>query len=249
MKSYRVSEGKKLCGYIIYILLVGVVLGCQPKVKQLGLPETKASPPRVTLEAGDVVEIKFFYTPELNETQTVRPDGKIALQLVGEVEVEGKTPADVRAELLDLYAHYLKDPEIAVIVRSLLNRRVFVGGKVMTPGVVEMPGKLTVLEAIMQAGGFDTREAEVRNVVVIRHKDGQRYGYSVNLEPALTNTSDGTEPFYLEPQDIVYVPQTEIAKVGQWVDQHINQLIPRTGFIYMRSIGKSTIGINTSSRY
>ena len=248
MKSYRISEGK-LCGYMPYILLVGVVLGCQSKVKQLGPLETKASPPRVTLEAGDVVEIKFFYTPELNETQTVRPDGKIALQLIGEMEVEGKTPADVRAELLDKYAPYLKDPEIAVIVRSLFNRRVFVGGQVMTPGIVEMPGKLTVLEAIMQAGGFDMREAEVRNVVVIRHKNGQRYGYSVDLAPALANTGDGTEPFYLEPQDIVYVPQTEIAKVGQWVDQHINQLIPRTGFLYMRSIGKSTIGIDTSSRY
>ena len=249
MKSYRVSVCEKMWSCLLYILLAGVVLGCQSKVKQLGPLETKASPPRVTLEAGDVVEIKFFYTPELNETQTVRPDGKIALQLIGEVEVEGKTPADVRTELLDKYAHSLKDPEIAVIVRSLFNRRVFVGGQVMTPGIVEMPGKLTVLEAIMQAGGFDMQEAEVRNVVVIRHRDRQRYGYSVNLEPALSNTGDGTEPFYLEPQDIVYVPQTEIAKVGQWVDQHINQLIPRTGFFYSRSIGKSTIGIDTSSRY
>jgi protein involved in polysaccharide export with SLBB domain len=177
----------------------------------------------------------------------VRPDGKIALQLVGEVEAEGITPAGLRNELLRLYAPYLKDPEIAVIVRSLFNRRVFVGGQVMTPSIVEMPGKLTVLEAVMQAGGFDMREAEVRNVVVIRHKEGQRYGYSLNLKSALTGGE--TQPFFLEPQDVVYVPRTEIAKVGQWVDQHINKLIPRTGFTYSRSVGKSTIGIDTSSRY
>jgi hypothetical protein len=67
------------------------------------------------------------------------------------------------------------------------------------------------------------------------------------LKSALTGGE--TQPFFLEAQDIVYVPRTEIAKVGQWVDQHINALVPRTGFIYMRAVGDSTIGINTSSRY
>jgi len=113
----------------------------------------------------------------------------------------------------------------------------------MTPGIVEMPGKLTVLEAIMQAGGFDMREAEVRNVVVIRHRDAQRYGYSLNLKPALTG--DETQSFFLEPQDIVYVPRTEIAKVNQWVDQNINKIIPDTGFIFRRTHGRTTIGMGS----
>jgi len=145
--------------------------------------------------------------------------------------------------LLKLYASHLKDPEVAVIVRSFQNRRVFVGGQVIAPGIVQMPGKIHVLEAIMQTGGFDLQEAEVRNVVVIRHRDGQRYGYSVNLKPALKG--DETEPFFLEPQDIVYVPRTEIAKVNQWVDQHINKIIPDTGFIFTRTVGKTTIGMGS----
>jgi protein involved in polysaccharide export with SLBB domain len=194
-----------------------------------------------------MVEVKFFYTPELNETQTVRPDGKIALQLVGEVETQRMTPAGLRNELLRLYAPHLKDPEIAVIVRSFFNRRVFVGGQVMTPSIVEMPGELTVLEAIMQAGGFDMREAEIRNVIVIRHKENQRYGYSLDLKPTLTGGE--TQPFFLDPQDIVYVPRTAIVKVDQWIDQHINRLIPQTGFIFSRTVGRTTIGIDTSSRY
>jgi protein involved in polysaccharide export with SLBB domain len=145
--------------------------------------------------------------------------------------------------LLKLYASHLKNPEVAVIVRSFQNRRVFVGGQVMAPGIVQMPGKIHVLEAIMQAGGFDLREAEVRNVVVIRHKDGQRYGYSVNLKPALAG--DETEPFFLEPQDIVYVTRTRIAKVNQWVDQNINKIIPETGLIITRTVGRTTIGMGT----
>jgi len=75
-------------------------------------------------------------------------------------------------------------------------------------------------------------EAEVKNIVVIRHRDGQRYAYSVNLESPLKG--NGSQPFYLQPQDIVYVPRTKITKVDQWVDQHINKLMPSIpfGFYY-----------------
>jgi protein involved in polysaccharide export with SLBB domain len=192
---------------------------------------------------GDVVDVKFFYTPDLDESQTVRPDGKITLQLAGEVEVEGKTPAELRDELLELYAAHLKAPEIAVVVRSLHERCVFVSGQVTIPGIVRMPGRMTVLEAIMRAGGFDLREAEIQNVVVIRHSNGQRYGHSVNLKPALMGNK--AQPFYLEPKDIVYVPQTSIAKANQWIDQHINKIIPDTGFQFSRTMGQTTIGMGS----
>lgn len=144
---------------------------------------------------------------------------------------------------MELYAAHLKAPEIAVVVRSLHDRCVFVGGQVMTPGIVEMPGKMTVLEAIMRAGGFDLREAEIRNVVVIRHRNGQRYGYSMDLKPALMGNEN--QLFYLGPKDIVYVPRTEIAKVNQWIDQHINRIIPDTGFNFRRTMGNTTIGVGS----
>ena len=228
--------------------LLQSLLGCQSQPRHYSsVPVAEHSPPAsVALMAGDVVEVKFFYTPQLNEIQTVRPDGKIALQLVGEVEAQERTPAELRTELMRLYTPHLKDPNITVIVRSFFNRRVFVGGQVMKPGVVEMPGKLTALEAIIQAGGFDMRDAELQNVIVIRHKNGQRYAYSLNMKPL--QKEGEIQPFYLEQQDIVYVPQTEIAKVGQWVDQHINKLIPRTGFLFYTTGGTSTIGVDTSSR-
>jgi protein involved in polysaccharide export with SLBB domain len=245
MKNYRDSIVVKLWTFTTVVLLVSILLGCQFTPGYPSAIEAEpAPPPRVALVPGDVVEVKFFYTPRLDETQTVRPDGKIALQLVGELEVQGKTPAEFRGELLKLYKPHLNDPEVTVIVRSFWNRRVFVGGQVMTPGIVEMAGKLTVLEAIMQAGGFDMKEAEVRNVVVIRHKEYRRYGYSLNLKPALTG--DESQTFFLEPQDIVYVPRTEIAKVGQWVDQHINSLIPKTGFFFARTLGETQVGYRTT---
>jgi len=248
MKNCSVPRARILLLLLAGVFLVQALAGCQSQSHYYpSLSGGEPTPPeRVALSPGDVVEVKFFYTPQLNEVQTLRPDGKIALQLVGEVEAQEMTPAELRTELMRLYSPYLRDPNVTVIVRSFLNRRVFVGGQVMKPGVVEMPGKLTALEAIIQAGGFDMRDAELLNVIVIRHKNNQRYGYSLNLKPFLAGGE--IQPFYLEQQDIVYVPQTEIAKVGQWVDQHINKLIPRTGFIFLTTEGKSTIGIDTSSR-
>ena len=266
MEYYRYSIVRKLWAPVLGMLLLSTFMGCQSsqttskmeaehqrltsvirqqisQVQSDYLSESKAeevSSLQVNLEPGDEVEVIFYYTPELNITQMVRPDGKIALQLIGEVDVHGKTPGELRKELLGLYAPHLKNPEVAVIMRTLRNRRVFVGGQVVTPGVIEMPGKTDVLEAVMQAGGFILPLAEVKNVIVIRHKDEQRYAYSVNLAPALKGKA--SKPFFLRPQDIVYVPRTKITKVGQWVDQHINSLMPETGFFFRRSYGRTTVG-------
>lgn len=265
MRYYRNSIGFKWCTLIGVALLVStLLLGCQPSTHNQSMLRSELSvlraemallknaargeadsPSRIKLEAGDDLEVKFFHTPELNETQTVSPDGCISLQLIGEVKVEGVTPIQLRDGLFQMYTPHLKDPDIVVIVRSYQNRRVFIGGQVISPGIVQMPGKLTLLEAIMQTGGFNLRKAEVRNVIVIRHMDDKRYGYSLDLKAALAGKA--TNPFYLEPKDIVYVPRTTVVEVAQWIDQHINQLIPRTGFIYYERMGDSTIGVNTST--
>jgi polysaccharide export outer membrane protein len=226
------------------ILVFGVLSGCRTSSTFVP-PMTRSDllvPEQLVLSAGDVVEVSFYYTPELNITQTIRPDGKISLQLIGEVRAQGKTPSGLRTELLESYAKILKQPDITVLTRSFYERRVFVGGRVMAPGVFDMPGPMTLLEAIIQAGGLDMMQAEVRNIVVIRHEGDRRYGYAVDLQPALQGSE--SQPFYLRPKDIVYVPQTKIAKVDQWVDQHINQLIPKVGFTFSQVRGNTVIGYN-----
>lgn len=202
--------------------------------------------PRVTLAAGDEVEVRFFATPELNVQQVVRRDGKVSLQLIGDVVVRGRTPDEVRLTLQELYESQLKHPQITVVVRSSLNDRIFVGGEVNTPGALAMPGSMTLLEAVMQAGGFDFETAEVRNVVVIRHTADGRFGYSVDLLAAIEG--EVTRPFYLAPQDIVFVPRTTIVRVDQWIDQYINQIVPKTGFSYSSASGGVTTGIDTGVR-
>lgn len=235
------ASSKRLCLLVLACLAVGSLAGCGPRFQcTQNLPTGSPVAPRVTLGAGDVVEVRFFYTPELNVSQTVRPDGKIALQLIGEVSVQGKSPADVREELLSLYRPHLKEPDVAVVVQSFYHRRVYVGGEILKPGVVPMPAQMTALDAIMEAGGFRLPTAEVGSVIVVRRQDDVRVGYCINLKPALKGGQ--TRPFYLEPEDIVYVPQTQITEIGQWVDQHINNVLPKVGLVVLANSGGTTVG-------
>jgi len=191
----------------------------------------------VILRPGDVIEVKFFYTPELDVTQMVRPDGKIALQLVGEVTVEDRPPGEVRDELLGLYRPHLKDPRITILLKSQRERRVFVAGEVRRPGVVEMPGDMTATEAIMEAGGFNMEQAKVDNVIVIRRTGERWQGTKLDMKPTLEGR--GVEPFFLHPRDIVYVPRTRIAEIDQWVDQYINRLVPKMPLYFSVPVGRN----------
>ena len=187
--------------------------------------EQENSSSEITLMPGDIIDIKFAYAGQFNETLTVRPDGKVELLLVGEVVARGKAPSELRDELTELYSAHLKYPQLAVIVRALHERRVYVGGEVHKPGLLELPGELSVLEAIMQAGGFDMEKAEPASVMVVRHgKDGRQHGYALDLKSSL----DGKEarPFLLQPRDIIYVPRTRIANIDQWISQHLYKLLP-----------------------
>jgi len=199
---------------------------------------------RVVLAAGDVIEVKFLYAPELNEVQAIRPDGRVTLQLVGDVEAAGKEPGELQAEVKKRYAGVVDRAEVAVIVRELDHRAVYVAGAVQRPGRVLMPGDLTALDAIMQAGGFDPVTARVGGVLVIREEDGRREGVRLDFRKVLAGELH--EPYYLHARDIVYVPRTRIVNVNQWIAQHISGLIPQFGFTYFRTKDDTQYGLDTS---
>lgn len=204
-----------------------ISIGCQGTMPVSEVPINRDIQPSssVKLGPGDEIEIKFAYAKEFNESQKVRPDGKIELQLVGEITADGKTPAELREELRELYAKELKYPQLAVIVRSFHGRRVYVAGEVANPGVVEMPARMTILEAIMQAGGYKIETAEVKNVVVVRQENGHRSAYVIDLKDAISGQD--VKNVYLEPRDIVYVSRTKIKNANQWMQNHLWDFLPK----------------------
>jgi polysaccharide export outer membrane protein len=231
MNSFVGRIGRRLVAVLALLVPAAACQSAHTVAPPLpGPPYHAAKPgpaPGVRLRSGDVIEIKFAYAAQFDQTETVRPDGKIELPLAGEVVVQGKTPAQLREELMKRYSVQLKHPQLAVIVRGLYERRVYVGGEVKKPGPVLMPGEMTALEAVMDAGGFKRETAEAGNVVVVRNIDGHMIGMTIDLRGALKG--EKTTPFSLEPRDIVYVPRTRIANLDLWIEQHLWKLLPPIG--------------------
>lgn len=203
-------------------------------------PPPKINVP-ITLSPGDTIEIKFKYWPELDEVQEIRPDGKISLQMVGDVSVSGLTPEALTNQLTLMYTGKIKEPEIAVIVRTLVNNVVYVGGEVKNPQMIPYKTTLSLLDAVISAGGFNNRSAHIENVIVLRHAEGKRYAAIVNMSQRFDNET--TEPFQLSPRDIVYVPRTKVDKANQWIAQYISEMIPDVPVYWMWRIdSRNTAG-------
>ena len=228
MKRFLYQDSKQLKLLVTCITLIAFLANCSNKA--ILKKEEIATFTRVALGPGDEIEIKFFNVPELNEIQTVRHDGNISLHLVGDVHVEGMTVPELKDTLVTLFTDHLQAPEVLVIPRALFSGVVHVGGEVNAPGNIDMPGRFTALEAIMQAGGFNFSTASVSNVRILRLKSGNYYMAKLDLKAALKGKN--IDPFYLEPHDIVFVPQTRITKVAQWLDRNLYSLLP-PGFTYL----------------
>lgn len=176
------------------------------------------------IRAGDLLDVRFYKTPELNVDKVpVRKDGKISLDLVGDVQAAGLEPDALAANLTRAYAGELQDPKISVIVRDF-GGQIFIGGEVGRPQALKYAEGMTALQAIQAAGGFKD-ESSRQNVILIRHKDDRYDGYRLYLERALTG-EDYAQDVALQPNDVVYVPKSRISNVNQLVSQYINKNLP-----------------------
>lgn len=194
------------------------------------------------LNPGDSIEIRLFFNPELNEKVQIRPDGRVSLQLIGDVPLSGLTVQDAAAILNRAYLKEVLTPQVSVQVRGFGAQKVFVTGEVLRPGVINVPGPMTVYDAISEAGGVK-HTGTTKSVVLFRKGPG---GEPVEHKFALYEKGHLTEDanIQLSPFDVVFVPESKIAQVDRWVDQHIRQLIPVTataGFAYLLQRGGTAI--------
>jgi len=183
-----------------------------------------APEPDYRIEIGDQLDLKFFYNAELNEQVIVRPDGRIALQLVGEIVAVGLTPSELSAQLVNKYSQELRRPAVTVIVRSFNGRSIYVDGEVNRAGSVTFMRPPTVLQAISQAGGMKETAAADRIYLIRRGADNRPL--ILPIDAARLRTGDQREDVVLRALDIVYVPRSTIADVNVWVDQYIRRNIP-----------------------
>ena len=242
---------RKTVLFLFFLLFMGSFLtGCSFMEPARDTDAMAAQPvPTLTLSAGDVLDVKFFYLPELDESQIVRPDGFMTLQLIGDISVQGKTPPELHRELLKRYATHLKNPNLTIMVRRMNDSRVWVSGEVKRPGPVQMPGRMTLLEAVMDVGGGTRPTADLKNVLVVRQREGRNYGCVVNLYDVLKGKEGPT--FFLQPRDVVYVPATFITKADDWIDQYLNKMVPQSRGVFLYPMGPGgagQVGVDTTNR-
>jgi polysaccharide biosynthesis/export protein len=192
------------CGIVGTLAVFFVLLfsGCQ-ETRTGNLPDQLVGQTPNYLNAGDVIKISFPGAPELNQTQKVGTDGTMSLPLIGEVLAAGKSPGELQSELANLYKPQLQDNEVLVAVE---NRAIpiVVSGAVQKPGKIVFERPATVLEAIMEAGGF-TPQADLKRVSVIRIVKGQHLTQHYDLRAALRGSPTGA--VYVNGGDVIYVPE------------------------------------------
>jgi polysaccharide biosynthesis/export protein len=210
LKSTGVSRGLCVLGLMA---LAFVISGCQaPSIPaNSSLNALEASIPSMSgvLRQGDIIQITFATSTNLNTAQRIQMDGNISLQFVNNVPAAGKTPVELGQALEKLYQPHLRGTEPITVTVISNAAAVYVTGAVLRPGRIALERPLTVLDAVMEAGGVDNSRAKLSSVTVLRVENGQRVGRRVNLKRALEGTD--TSLFYLKPYDIVYVPAKAIS--------------------------------------
>ena len=160
------------------------------------------------LSGADLLQITVYGVKDMDRLARVGQTGSISYPLVGEVTVGGLTVPQAEAALAAKLKDYLRDPQVTIFVKEYGNKKVFVFGQVKSPGAVELPTetKLTVLEAVSQAGGFTQISAPDRTRV-IRLVDGKSQSFVIEVS-AITKRGEKDKDMTLEPNDIVFVPES-----------------------------------------
>ena len=169
------------------------------------VPTDPRADPAAAFQIGpeDILDISVWKNPDLSRVVPVRPDGKVSLPLVNDIQAAGLTPATLRQQVTDKLSEFIPAPEVSVMVREVHSRKVAVVGAVKTPGRFELKSPMTVLEVIALAQGFTDFAA--RDRIVVLRQDGAT---TTRVPFNYRKIADGVEQenFVVKPGDIVVVP-------------------------------------------
>jgi polysaccharide export outer membrane protein len=181
-----------------------------PPVDKKPNPDTSraaAGPPAATLAEyrignGDKLRVEVYKDQQLSQSVQVRPDGRITLPLIGDLEATDQTPVELRDKITNALKEYVANPTVTVIVVEATAAMAYVMGEVNRPGVVTLQGgPLTVLQALAMAGGFKDF-ADTNNIRVLRRTSAGVQTITFNYKDAIR----GAPPVYLRTGDTVVVP-------------------------------------------
>jgi protein involved in polysaccharide export with SLBB domain len=242
-RAWRLRLAGTLLGIAAAISPICILLPTPAMVAQQS-PAAFPPPSRepYVLKAGDDLEITFFYNPELNQHAPIRPDGRISMPLLGELQAEGLTVQKLTDVLTAAYETQLRKTSLNIQVRSSPSQVIFVGGEVEHPGVFALQGTApSALQAVVEAGGM--KESASHGGVVVLRKGAQGTIEMHRLSFKTHNGETESASFQLQPLDVLIVSESRISKIDRVMDQYVKRLSPilmTGGFTYL--FGNATTG-------
>ena len=160
--------------------------------------------PNYVIGAQDVLDISVWKEPEVSRVVPVRPDGKISLPLLNDVQAAGLTPSQLAAQLTVSLKKYVTSPQVTVIVATINSQRVYIIGEVLRPGAFPMLPGMNVLQGLSSAGGF-TQFAKTKSIYVLRMENGKQQKYPVNYKEVVSGKHPDQD-ILLKAGDTIVVP-------------------------------------------
>jgi len=154
--------------------------------------------------AQDILRIDVWKEEQLTRTVPVRPDGKVTLPLLNDVQAAGLTPMQLSGVISEGLKKFINDPQVTVTVTEINSRRVYVTGEVSKAGAFPLLPNMTVLQALSSSGGF-TQFAKLKNIYVLRVENGKQVKRPFNYKEAVNGKNPG-QNILLQPGDVIVVP-------------------------------------------
>jgi polysaccharide export outer membrane protein len=150
------------------------------------------------------LNVNVWKEAEMSGTVPVRPDGKISLPLLNDVQAAGLTPTQLADQVSEKLKKYLEQPRVTVVVTQVNSRRYFVLGEVTKAGAYPLVPNMTVLQALSSAGGF-TQFANAKNIYVLRVENGKQNKFPFNYRDVVKGRNS-EQNILLKPGDTIVVP-------------------------------------------
>jgi len=167
-------------------------------------PVAATADPAYLIGAEDVLNISVWKEPEVTRTVPVRPDGKISLPLINDIQAAGLTPAQLSRLITEKLNKYLTDPQVTVIVTAINSRRIYILGEVGRSGAYQLLPNMTVLQALSGAGGF-SQFANLKGIYVLREENGKQVKFPFNYKEVIKGDRP-EQNIVLKPGDTIVVP-------------------------------------------
>ena len=165
---------------------------------------TVATDPDYKIGPQDMLRIDVWKEPDISRVVPVRPDGKITLPLVNDVQASGLTTNQLAAKIAEGLKKYITSPQVTVGVTEINSRKFFVSGEVARPGAFPLLPNMTVLQALSSAGGL-TQFAREKKIYILRMEDGKQVKHPFNYKDVISG-KNVEQNIILEGGDIIVVP-------------------------------------------